>query len=97
MFINVDIDIDDVLNAISTWEKRKLMEALSENTGILSEKDQNIQNKMVKQSGCLEFMQHLRSLTPYELKKTLCDLLNVPSYHDEQALRTALETVIKAI
>ena len=41
-------------------------------------------------------MENLQAMDAYQLKQTLCNLLNVASYCDEQGLRSALEPIIKA-
>lgn len=41
-------------------------------------------------------LSELEGMTPFELKKTLCNLLGVGSYTDERSLRERLEPVITA-
>ena len=87
IYTNIDVDVDDVIDAMSETEKRELYEQLgdelNEDSNITVDDDFNVG-------------QYLESVSAYDLKKILCIALNVPTYCDEQALREALEPIIKA-
>lgn len=50
-------------------------------------------DKILHKHKCKEF----EDMMPSEQKRFLCDALGVPSYHDNEALRQKLETIINAI
>lgn len=83
----VDIDIDDIIDDLSQEEKEELYEELGNELGKETEKSRKSQKEVIN---------HLENISYYDLKKILCLLLNVPSYHDEKTLRERLEPIITA-
>lgn len=83
--VRVDVDIEEIIDSMSDSEKEDLYEELSEEFGYKSAIDSNndVEN-------------YLRKMTPYELKKVLCNVLNIASYLDTEALRAKLEPIITA-
>lgn len=73
-----DVDVDEVIEAMSANEKKEMYEALKEDF-----ED--------------EIHEDFARLMPSDQKRFLCDALGVPSYHDNEALRQKLETIINAI
>ena len=96
MDFNIDIDIDDILSSCSRREKRELYDALIEDGEFLTKKEQAEKRREEELREKIILMEKLQAMNAYELKKTLCDLLGVASYCNEQGLRTALESIIKA-
>ena len=94
--MEIDIDIDDIIMSCSRREKKELYQALLEDGDVLTEKERLAKEADEKRAEEFMLMQTLEAMNPYELKQTLCNLLNVGSYTDEQGLRTALEPIIKA-
>lgn len=94
--MEIDIDIDEIICSCSRSEKRDLYKALLEDGEVLSAKEK--MEKMQEERLAEEFMlmEELGAMTPFELKKTLCNLLGIGTYTDEQALREKLEPIIKA-
>lgn len=94
--MEVEIDIDDVLRSCSKREKRELYEALRKDTAVLTESEAlrvQTEKTRLKHEG---IAQVLSTMWPYEIKRILCNALDVASYCDEQGLRNALEKIIKA-
>ena len=94
--MEVEIDIDDVLRSCSKSEKRELYEALRKDTAVLTESEAlmaQAEKTRLKREG---IAQVLSTMWPHEIKRILCNALDVASYCDEQGLRTALERIIKA-
>lgn len=94
--MEIDIDIDDIICSCSKSEKKELYKALLEDGDVLNEKERIQKEREVQMVQKFHLMQTLEAMSAYQLKQTLCNLLNVCSYCDEQALRTALEPIIKA-
>ena len=63
---------------------------------MLSEKEKMQKEREEQMAEDFHLMQTLEAMSRYELKQTLCNLLNVGTYSDEAALRKALEPIIKA-
>ena len=85
--VYVDVDVDDVIDNLSEQEKRELYEQLGEEL----DEDSNITH-----DDDFDVAQYLGGISNWNLKKILCLLLNVPSYHDEKTLRERLEPIITA-
>ena len=94
--MEVTIDTDDILMQCSKREKRELYEALIEDGEFLSDKERAEKQREEEMREKFILMESLQAMNAYELKQTLCNLLNVASYTDEHGLRTALEPIIKA-
>lgn len=94
--MEIGIDIDDILSSCSRREKKELYDALIEDGEFLTQKEQAEKKREEEQREKFILMETLQAMSHYELKQTLCNLLNVCSYCDEQGLRTALEPIIKA-
>ena len=94
--MEIDIDITDIIMSCSRWEKKELYKALLEDDDILNEDERRKREAEEKRQDEFMLMERLEAMNPYELKQTLCNLLNVGNYTDEQGLRTALEPIIKA-
>lgn len=80
----VDLGVDDIISEMSDDEKKEMYDALSD----------EFAHSAFDES--FDVARYLGNCKPFELKKLLCNALNVPSYYDEQALRNALEKIIKA-
>lgn len=94
--MEVEIEIDDILRSCSKREKRELYEALRKDTAVLTESEvlsMQTEKTKLKHEG---IAQVLSTMWPYEIKRILCNALDVASYCDEQGLRNALEKIIKA-
>ena len=94
--MEINIDIDDILLSCSRREKRELFEAMMEDGEFLTIKEQVEKKREEELREKFLLMETLQAMSAYELKRTLCNLLNVASYCDEQGLRTALEPIILA-
>jgi hypothetical protein len=94
--MEIDIDIDDIIMSCSKREKKDLYKALLEDGDVLSEKEKIQKEREEQMAEEFHLMQTLEAMSQYELKQTLCNLLNVGTYSDEVALRKALEPIIKA-
>lgn len=94
--MEVTIDIDDIIFSSSKLEKRELYQALIEDGDFLSDKEQRQREREEQERKDFMLMDALQAMRPYQLKQMLCNLLNVPTYTDEQGLRLALEPIIKA-
>ena len=92
----MEIDIDDIITSCSKQEKIDLYKALLEDGYVLSEKEKIQKEREEDLAQEFHLMQTLEAMSQYELKQTLCNLLNVATYSDEAALRKALEPIIKA-
>lgn len=94
--MEIDLYIDDIISSCSRSEKIDLYKALLEDGEVLSSKEQ--MEKELEEKRAQEFllMQELEAMSPYELKKTLCNLFGIGTYTDEAALRERLEEIIKA-
>ena len=94
--MEVEIEIDDILRSCSKREKRELYDALRKDTAVLTESEvlsMQTEKTKLKHEG---IAQVLSTMWPYEIKRILCNALDVASYCDEQGLRNALEKIIKA-
>ena len=94
--MELTIDIDDIIFSCSKHEKKELYEALIDDGDCLEDNEKRAKEAEEKQREEFFLMETLQAMDPYELKKTLCTLLGVPSYNDAAALRTALEPIINA-
>ena len=95
--MQIDIDIDDILWSCSKWEKEELYKALVEDGDCLSAKEQQQKKREEQQREKFLLMETLQAMDNFTLKRTLCDLLGVPTLHDPDALRKALEPIVTAI
>lgn len=96
MAMELNIDIDDIINSCSIREKKDLYQALLEDEVCLSEKERLERLRQERLENEFMLMRELEGMTPFELKKTLCNLLGVGSYTDNESLRERLEKVITA-
>lgn len=94
--MEVEIDIDDILRSCSKREKRELYEALRKDTAVLTESEALSMQTVMTRLKHEGIAQALQTMWPYEIKRILCNALDVASYCDEQGLRNALEKIIKA-
>lgn len=90
-YVSVDIDIDDIVESMNEDEKEELFDYLA-----------NDLDKAVKEFDCqtasrIDAEKYLGELPPYEIKKILCNVLDVPSYLDNKGLRDKLENIINAV
>lgn len=94
MDYSIDIDIDDILWSCSKQEKKELLEALLQDKDL---KDvpaaKNAQQEEVRKER-MAVTEYLEALPPYELKRVLCDVLNVPTYVDDNLLQQALDKLV---
>ena len=81
---DVDIDVDEIVDKKDQAEKIAMCAMLETELGKAEYKPD------------FDVAKFFGSLSLYEQKKILCNALNVPNYVDEQALRQALEKIIKA-
>ena len=77
---NVYIDVDEVFDEMDDQDKEEMYDLLRE----YFDKE--------PKARALSF----QDMNAYDQKKFLCDALDVPSYHDSNALREKLETIINA-
>ena len=96
MAMELNIDIDDIINSCSIREKKDLYQALLEDEVCLSERERLERLRQERLENEFMLMRELEGMTPFELKKTLCNLLGVGSYTDNESLRERLEMVITA-
>ena len=96
MAMELNIDIDDIINSCSIREKKDLYHALLEDEVCLSERERLERLRQERLENEFMLMRELEGMTPFELKKTLCNLLGVGSYTDNESLRERLEMVITA-
>lgn len=96
MEVSVDIDVDSIVYDLSRKEKKRLLQYLLADNGLMTEKERLEKERDDRLAEEFRLMQALEGMSLYELKKTLCNLLDVPSYADEDGLRAALEKIIKA-
>ena len=95
--MEITVDIYDIINSCSRSEKRELYQELLNDGVCLSDKERIQIRKEEEKMNFDKMMEILRSMSHYELKKVLCNLLYVPSLHDPDSLRQALEPVVSAI
>lgn len=96
MEVSVDIDVDSIVYDLSRKEKKRLLQYLLADNELMTEKERIEKERDDRLAEEFRLMQALEGMSLYELKKTLCNLLDVPSYADEDGLRAALEKIIKA-
>lgn len=96
MDYNFELDVDDIISGCSRREKKELWKALLEDDDLMTAEERRKAEQEEKRQEEFMLMERLAAMSQYELKQTLCNLLNVASYYDEQGLRTALEPIIKA-
>lgn len=94
--MEINITVNDVIFSCNRREKKELYKALMEDDDLFEEDERRRHEAEEKRAEEFMLMDRLNAMSPYELKQTLCNLLNVGSYADEQGLRTALEPVIRA-
>ena len=82
--VDIDLDIDDIIAEMSNDEKVDMYNELAK------ELDHAEYDESFNAAG------YLSQLSPFEIKKVLCNALGVPSYHEDELLRNALEQIIKA-
>jgi hypothetical protein len=96
MEYEINLNADEIISLCSKREKKELLKALLEDESILGEKERIEKKHEEELAEKFMLMQALEAMTPFELKKTLCNLLGVGTYTDEQGLREKLEKIIKA-
>ena len=96
MEVSVDIDVESIVYDLSRKEKKRLLQYLLADNELMTEKERLEKERDDRLAEEFRLMQALEGMSLYELKKTLCNLLDVPSYADEDGLRAALEKIIKA-
>lgn len=94
--MEINITVNDVISSCNRREKKDLYKALMEDDDLFEEDERRRHEAEEKRAEEFMLMDRLNAMSPYELKRTLCNLLNVGSYTDEQGLRMALEPVIRA-
>jgi predicted ribosome quality control (RQC) complex YloA/Tae2 family protein len=94
--MTIEVDVDEMLCNMTRREKREMYDELRTDRSVLSGEEYAAQKAKDAAEIEQDLMQKLEAKSLYELKKILCNLFNVPNYYDEQGLRTALETIIKA-
>ena len=82
--VDIDLDIDDIIAEMSNDEKVDMYNELAK------ELDHAEYDESFNAAG------YLSHLSPFEIKKVLCNALGVPSYYEDELLRNALEQIIKA-
>ena len=90
------LSIGDIISGCNRREKKALWQALLEDDDLLTAEERRKAELEEKRQAEFMLMDRLQAMSPYELKQTLCNLLGVGNYTDEQGLRTALEPIIKA-
>lgn len=88
----VEVDVDDIISELTSKEKKKLFDELKKEFG---NKVSSFEEKIATTDVILG--KQFQNLSAWEMKKLLCNALGVGSYYDEQALRKALEPIIKAL
>ena len=96
MEVCVDINVDNIVYELDRKEKKRLLKYLLADNELMTEKERLEKERDDRLAEEFRLMQALEGMSLYELKKTLCNLLDVPSYADEDGLRAALEKIIKA-
>jgi len=84
--VSINIDIDEFLDELDHDEKVELFEMLCEDLGQRTEEPKD--EKYVTD--------YLSGRTPFEIKRILVNVLGVPNYYADDALRNALEPIITA-
>lgn len=82
----VDISVDEYLDKLDHNEKIELFEMLCE----------DLEKRVEEPKDEKYVTDYLSGLTPFEFKRILVNVLNVPNYYDDDALKTALEPIITA-
>lgn len=88
----VEVDVDDIISELTSKERKELFDELKKEFG---NKASSLEEKIATTDVILG--KQFQNLSAWEMKKLLCNALGVGSYYDEQALRKALEPIIKAL
>ena len=88
----VEVDVDDIISELTPKERKELFDELKSEFG---NKASSFEEKIATTDVILG--KQFQNLSAWEMKKLLCNALGVGSYYDEQALRKALEPIIKAL
>lgn len=89
---HVEVDVDDIISQLTSKERKELFDDLKSEFG---NEASSLEEKIATTDVILGKQFH--NLSVWEMKKLLCNALGVGSYYDEQALRKALEPIIKAL
>lgn len=92
----VDVTPKEYINELSSNEKKELFELLAKNLKKNVDDELEMIKNKEKDKQQVIVTEYLRDLSEFELKKVLVNVLYVPSYSDDDALRNALESIVTA-
>lgn len=81
---SIDLDVDDIIDEMTDSDKKEMFEKLADEFN-------NNQIDLVE-----DIVGELKILSPFELKKVLCNALYVDNYYNDEGLRRELEKIITA-
>lgn len=89
-----DYTVDEILDELSYEEKQEMLDALAEDL----EKEDVAEHVALKtkRGARAAFIEHFRDMSDFDKRKFLADALYVPSYYDDDALKSALRPIITA-
>lgn len=84
--VEVDISLDEYLDELDHSDKVELLEMLCE----------DLEQRVEEPKDEKYVTDYLSGRTPFEIKRILVNVLGVPNYYADDALRDALEPIITA-
>lgn len=92
----INVSIEDFLDELNHNDKIELFERVSEQLNKdVDEEIEKLEHDVAANKTAL-IMEHFRSLSDFDKRKFLVDALYVPNYYDDDALKGALEPIMKA-
>lgn len=90
----INVDIDEFLEELDHDEKKELFGILAEELG-RDEEIEKLEHDIAANKRDL-VLGNFRELSDFDKRKFLVDALYVPNYYDDDALKDALEPIMKA-
>lgn len=88
-----DYTVDEILDELSYEEKQEMLDALVED---LDKEELCRYEQEFKKRNVAVLISRFRELSDFDKRKFLADALYVPSYYDDDALKSALRPIITA-
>lgn len=92
--VTLSFSVKDIFNEMESQDKQKMFKLLAEDLG-KEEELCRFEQEFEKRSVAV-LISRFRELSDFDKRKFLADALYVPSYYDDDALKSALRPIITA-
>ena len=92
--VTLSFSVKDIFNEMESQDKQKMFKLLAEDLG--KEEELCRFEQEFKKRNVAVLISRFRELSDFDKRKFLADALYVPSYYDDDALKSALRPIITA-